>query len=82
MYTAWGEHFTVGDLEYPADEQDFHWATRFMSLTETLLEKGVLRPHKERVGQDGLFGVLQGLDDLRNGRVHGEKLVFRTSETP
>ena len=82
MYTAWGEYFTVGSLEYPANEQDLQWAVRFMGLTETLLEKNMLRCHKGRVGQGGLFGVLQGLDDLRNGRVHGEKLVFRTSETP
>lgn len=38
--------------------------------------------HPPKVGKDGLKGVLQGMDDLKEGRVSGVKLVYKISETP
>lgn len=82
MYTIYGESFTVGSLHYPASQEDFEWAKKFMALTEYLLAEGRLRPHKETVRSGGLEGALQGLDDLRNNKVSGEKLVYRIADTP
>jgi NADPH:quinone reductase-like Zn-dependent oxidoreductase len=82
MYTVFGEAFNFGPAQIPASNDDFEWAKKFMSLTEKLLAEGKLKPHKETVGKDGLEGALKGLDDLRQGRVSGEKLVYKVSETP
>ncbi|KAK5053050.1 hypothetical protein LTR84_002024 [Exophiala bonariae] len=82
MYTVWGEYFRVGTLEYPANSADFEWATKFMGLTEELLAKGQLKPHNYVMKQNGLAGVLTGLDDLKSNRISAQKLVYRVSETP
>lgn len=77
MYTAFGEYFTVGSLEYPASAEDFEWLKKFVVLTEKLLVKGKLSCHKVAVQRGGLEGALQGLDDMKNNKVSGEKLVYR-----
>ncbi|KFH40857.1 hypothetical protein ACRE_084260 [Hapsidospora chrysogenum ATCC 11550] len=41
-----------------------------------LLDRGAIRTHPQRVRDTGLRGVLEGLDDIREKRVSGEKLVY------
>jgi hypothetical protein len=38
--------------------------------------------HPPKVGKDGLQGVLDGLVQLKEGKVTGVKLVYRVDETP
>jgi len=48
---------------------------RYVRLAEELLSEGKLKPNKVRnIG--GLESVADGLNDLRNGKVSGEKLVI------
>lgn len=77
MYTVFGEEFDLNGTKIAAVPEDFEFAKKFMALTETLLAEGKLRPHAHTLGQGGLEGVLQGLDELQNGRVSGSKLVYR-----
>ncbi len=52
-----------------------------MALTERLLAEGLLEPHRGSVKEDGLDGVLQGLDDLKSNKASAEKLVYRLDDT-
>lgn len=80
VYTIFGESFVSGPLKVPANLEDFQWAKKFMTLTEKLLVEGKLLPHKVTLREGGLEGALQGLDDLKNNRVSGEKLVYKVAD--
>ncbi len=82
MYTIFGESFKFGPQEIPAISEDFEYAKKFLAMTEGLLKEGKITAHKQTVGKDGLEGVLKGMEDMKNGKVSGEKLVYRVSETP
>ncbi|EXJ54613.1 hypothetical protein A1O7_09954 [Cladophialophora yegresii CBS 114405] len=82
MYTIFGESFKFGPQEFPAVDEDFEYAKKFMAMTEGLLREGKIKAHKQTVGEGGLEGVLRGMEDMKNGKVSGEKLVYRVAETP
>lgn len=75
-YTFTGEAFEIEGKEWPADPTDFELAKRAAVLTEELLEKGLLKTHPAKV-RDGLEGVLEGMQELKDGKVSGVKLVYR-----
>ncbi|KIW93585.1 uncharacterized protein Z519_06190 [Cladophialophora bantiana CBS 173.52] len=82
MYTIFGEPFKFGPHEFPAINEDFEYAKKFMAMAEGLLRDGKVKAHKQKVGKDGLEGVLKGMADQKSGKVSGEKLVFLVAETP
>lgn len=82
MYTIFNDAFTKGGKEFPASKEDFEFAKTFFGLTEKLLAEGKLKTHPEQVGEDGLKGVLQGMKDMKDGKVSGVKLVYRVRDTP
>ncbi|TVY62569.1 Trans-enoyl reductase ACTTS2 [Fusarium oxysporum f. sp. cubense] len=77
-YTAIGEAFQFGPQPFPANPEDAAFARDFWSLTERLLAEGKIRVHKPKVNAhgSGLAAVLKGLEEVRNGTVSGEKLVY------
>ncbi|TQV97778.1 hypothetical protein V2A60_006497 [Cordyceps javanica] len=77
-YTAFGESFARGANVFPASPEDAAFAAAFWERSEKLLEDKKLRPIRETAnrGGQGLEGVLVGLEDLRQGRVSGTKLVY------
>ncbi|OAL21982.1 hypothetical protein AYO22_07579 [Fonsecaea multimorphosa] len=82
MYTIFGEPFSFGKTQIPAVPEDFEYTKKFLAMVEGLLKDGKLRPHKEKVGKGGLEGVIKGMEDQKNGKVSGEKLVYLVEETP
>ncbi|UNI21205.1 hypothetical protein JDV02_007215 [Purpureocillium takamizusanense] len=74
-YTALGEAFTFGDIEIPAKPQDYEFAKMFWELARELLTEGKIKAHPRRVRR-GLEGVLDGLQELKDNKVSGEKLVY------
>lgn len=82
MYTIFGDAFEKAGRETPASQEDFEFARKFFGITEGLLKDGKLKTHPEKVGEKGLEGVLQGLKDLKEDKVSGNKLVYRVKETP
>jgi NADPH:quinone reductase-like Zn-dependent oxidoreductase len=82
MYTIFGDAFVKGGKEFPASKEDHESAKRLLGIAEGMLRDGTLKPHPEKVGGQGLKGVLQGLLDLKNDKVSGAKLVYRVGETP
>lgn len=81
-YTAVGEAFKFGDIPFPAKPEDKAYAEKFVSIAESLLAQGKVKVHPPKVGKDGLKGVLEGLQLLKEDKVSGEKLVYNVSETP
>jgi len=81
-YTALGEYTKIGPNELPASKEDYEFATKFWALSEKLLGEGKVKVHPVDVRSGGLKGVLEGLDDMRHGKVSGKKLVYKVSETP
>ncbi|KAJ4142121.1 hypothetical protein NW754_014912 [Fusarium falciforme] len=76
MYTAFGKDFKFGPVEMPASEDDFRFGKQFFQLVEDLVAQRRIRPHHLRVRDDGLEGLIQGLEDLEMGKVRAEKLVY------
>jgi NADPH:quinone reductase-like Zn-dependent oxidoreductase len=79
-YTAVGEDFHIRGMDVKAKKDDLEFATKFWQLSSKLLAEEKFRVHQIDLRSGGLDGILQGLDDLRYGRVSGRKLVYRLSD--
>ncbi|KAF2169756.1 hypothetical protein M409DRAFT_20171 [Zasmidium cellare ATCC 36951] len=82
MYTIFNEAFSKAGRDFPATPEDFEFAKEIFGITEKLLAEGKLKTHPAKVGSQGLEGVLQGMEDMKNEKVSGAKLVYRVKETP
>lgn len=82
MYTIFNEDVQLGSMRFSASVEDFEFARSFMGMTETLLGDGRLTNHREKIGENGLLGVVDGLNRMQEGKVRGEKLVYRVADTP
>jgi hypothetical protein len=60
----------------PAVPEDLSFHKDFTDTAEVLLQDGNIRPHPIRIMQGGLEGIVAGLQELYDGRVSGEKLVY------
>lgn len=80
-YTIFGESFDKLGSHVPAKPDHFEHAKMFWRLTEKLAHEGRLKPHPLRIGKDGLEGVLDGLQQGREGKIRAEKLVHRIDLT-
>ena len=80
-YTAMGGPFTLGGVEYPAllDHKEFH--EKCLEGVYEPLRNGKTKVHTPDVRKGGLKGVLEGLDEMRIGKVSGRKLIYRVAET-
>jgi aspyridone synthetase trans-acting enoyl reductase len=69
------------DLKGPfgrdAAPEDMDWAKSWYRKAEELVAGGTIRPHPAKEMPGGWPEVLEGIDLLRNGKVRGEKLVYR-----
>ncbi|KAJ8104390.1 chaperonin 10-like protein [Lipomyces tetrasporus] len=81
-YTIFGEQFTWPPASIPAVAEDYEFGKKWGDVVSKLLLDSKIKAHKQRVGKDGLKGVLEGLQLLRENKVSGEKLVYRVGETP
>lgn len=82
MYTIFNDAFEKAGRTTPAVPEDFEFAKKFFDITEKLFHEGKLKTHPEHVGQNGLEGALQGMQDMKADKVSGKKLVYRVRETP
>jgi NADPH:quinone reductase-like Zn-dependent oxidoreductase len=71
-YTALGERYSE---KVPASQEDYEFGARFWKVAEGLINDGSIKTHPTEV-REGLEGVPQGLEDLKEGKVSGVKLVF------
>jgi len=80
-YTCWGEAFQRGDWHCPAKPEDQEFATMFLKLAEGLIAEGKIRPHPATIGANGLNGILDAFQLMREDKVRGTKFVFRIADT-
>ncbi len=85
--TAYGEHceikgsgFFPGSefcMDFPAQPENYELCTKFLERSAKLLAEGKLKTHPADVREGGLEGVVEGLKDLKEGKVSGQKLVYK-----
>jgi NADPH:quinone reductase-like Zn-dependent oxidoreductase len=73
-YTALGEWYMD---KFPASQTDWEFAVKFWRLSEELINSGKIRAHKAEVREGGLDAIPQGLQDLKENKVSGVKLVYQ-----
>ncbi|RJE27154.1 oxidoreductase [Aspergillus sclerotialis] len=79
-YTALGEAFDFGSTPIPERPQDKEFAEKWIPVAERLLAEGRIRPHPPCQRSGGLQGVLDGMQEMREGKVSGEKLVYNVDD--
>lgn len=77
-YSIMGQPLNRYGKEFPGSQEDNEFAKEWRDLSEELFREGQAKPAKIDVnrGGAGLEGVLVGLDELRNDRVSGVKLIY------
>jgi hypothetical protein len=53
----------------------------FYRIAEMFWAQGKWTPHPQRIEEGGLLGICDGLKQMRESKVSGEKLVYRVAET-
>ncbi|KAJ6007414.1 Protein TOXD [Penicillium herquei] len=81
-YTIMGEDFMLGPMRVPGKPEDFAFAQEWLPKAFKFLASGQVKVHPLKVNPDGLKGVPEGLNLMKEGKVSGEKLVYNVSETP
>ncbi|OIW31608.1 GroES-like protein [Coniochaeta ligniaria NRRL 30616] len=76
-YFVFGEEFRKWG-PFPAKPADFEFGKMFWEMTRGLLAEGKVKAARQDVnrGGKGLEGVLVGLQEMREGKVSGVKLVY------
>lgn len=80
-YSMSGEEYIFERGTYPASPGDFEFGVKFASVAEELWAQGKWKPHPQRLEKAGLSGIPHGLQQMREGKYSGEKLVYRVEET-
>jgi len=73
-----GESFKFGPQEILAKPQDFEFGKKFWELSRELLAEGKIKVHRPSVNKygKGFEGILEGMKQMKEGKVSGEKLVY------
>jgi expansin (peptidoglycan-binding protein) len=75
-YTFAGEGYTGGPFLLEPSSGDFEFSKGFARIVERLLVQGRIKFHPVEMRTGGWRGVLAGVDELRQGKVSGKKLVY------
>lgn len=65
--------------KFAAEPKDLAFSTKFSELSQKLIEDKKIRAHRHEVREGGLDGILAGLDDMKNDKISGVKVVYRIS---
>lgn len=76
-YTSVGEPVekAFGSFGKERCENDYKFMQKWIEEGDRLLAEKKLKPHPIKV-EKGLEGIIQGMDDMRDEKVSGQKLVF------
>jgi len=80
-YTMLNESFNFAGHDIPASKEDFEKAVEFWNVSTKLFAEKKLEVHPPKVGKGGLQGVFDGMQQLKEGKVSGVKLVYHIDET-
>ncbi|KZT68234.1 GroES-like protein [Daedalea quercina L-15889] len=77
IYTALGRPFSMLGQDYPACPEDRAHMAAFLRKLPELVREGKIVPNKTVLWEGGLQAVPDGLQYMREGKVSGEKIVYR-----
>lgn len=86
-YSAIGEEMGFGGQggvippKIPAKDEDARFMEMFVPIAEALLAGGKIQVHPPSKRRGGLRGILDGLQTMREGKISGEKVVYRVADT-
>lgn len=78
-YDTMGEsYYWLGQTPVTPNLEEMQFYQSFLKLTQSLLQNGSIKPLPAAVNKNGsgLEGVLKGLEEMREGHVSGEKLIY------
>ncbi|KAF2428041.1 putative zinc-binding oxidoreductase ToxD [Tothia fuscella] len=78
--TAIGEAFEKAGGKFEGNKEHFEHSKIVWAKAQKLLEEKKFKPHRYEVRPGGLDGIVGGLDDLKNGKISGVKVVYRISD--
>lgn len=61
----------------PGRAEDRQFASVLFPVAERLIWDGLIKPHPIEIRTGGMEAIATGIEDLRNGKVKGRKLVYR-----
>lgn len=76
-----GESYIFEAEHYEAQPDDLVFARQWFGIAEQLWVEGKWTPHPQKFGSGGLNGVIDGLQEGRDGKISGVKLVYRVDDT-
>ncbi|KAF7912634.1 uncharacterized protein EAF01_001655 [Botrytis porri] len=79
-YSITGEEYEIEGEVWLAAPEDFELGKRAFLLLERLLEKALIKNHPVKVMHGGLNEILEGMREMKDGKVSGKKLVYRFGE--
>lgn len=80
-YGLSGEEYIFEGDHYEAHPEEFVFGAEFYNIADRLWHEGQWKPHPQRLEKGGLSAISDGLQQMREGKVSGEKLVYRIDET-
>ncbi|KIW27416.1 uncharacterized protein PV07_07154 [Cladophialophora immunda] len=80
-YSLSGEPFIYEGELFEAHPDHLVFGSSFARVAERLWREGKWTPHPQRIERGGLRGVTNGMQQMREGKVSGEKLVYVIEET-
>ena len=80
-YSVSGEEYIFENETYPAQPEFFEFGRKWSKLAERLWAEGKWVVHPHRVCGGGVAGVIEGMKEGREGKISGEKLVYRVEDT-
>ena len=75
-YMIKGEPIKFAGNDIPGVPGEFEHGKKVWALAEKLLAEGKIKVHPTDVRQGGLDKIHEGLDDMKNGKVSGKKIVY------
>lgn len=79
-YTAWGEAIDTQGWVFPAQPDHLTFITKWIVFVEGLLKEKKIRPHRLEVREGGFEKILSGLEDMKNGKISGVKVVYHVAD--
>ncbi|KZT71136.1 GroES-like protein [Daedalea quercina L-15889] len=78
VYTALGRPFALGpQAKYAAQPDDRAQVVGFLKKLPMIVQNGLLLPNPVKLWEGGLHSIADGLQYMREGKVSGEKIVYR-----
>jgi NADPH:quinone reductase-like Zn-dependent oxidoreductase len=79
-YTLPGEAFDKMGHHFPAQPYQAEYGKMFWEMSGQLIADGKIKPSPVDLGEGGLEGVIQGLQDMADGKIRGRKRVYRVAD--